>query len=799
MWVQVNGQIYLTDSTLALTEPVGGASLGVSTLAEMRGDQAGDSVRIVPIGDDMEGSIEAGAAYDVRVDTTVPGQVRVEWIDMATWSASSTNDRFSFAATLFSSGVIEFEYGTTWPDPTAAQYIGVSIGNGVGSTSSPEVDLSAGADSGTDGLLYQNFGTGDEFDLVGMSLLIVPNGMGGFASTLSCEPARHEEYGAGCYGTPASSLYELFATQNEAKAVLDGNRLSFGPIAGGYSVQWVPGGAASFLAPSAGATELPIFASNNAANITPSSPFPGPGGPVPTLTVSENGLLTMAATPNNPGDSSVTTADLVGSNAPHLGFYAFRDFDLGEAGGGKIKYEEVVVGPDTILAITWDGVEAEPSTISNPATFQFQVNLTSGEVDALFTSWDTSTDASDAIVGATLEGVGINPGETTLSSLTSGNDQLLEIAGTPTFYQLFPDAASAKAQLEGNVVDLVRNSDGYTASWVPGAAGATLIAHTGAATVPAIGSDSSAQVSPSIPFPTPFGPASTLTISENGVLTCAATANDDDSSPNAFEFIGSVSPNLAFAAWANFTLSEVGSGPIQYEEFAVGPDTVLCVTWDAVESLPASAANPTTYQIQMNLTTGDVKQVFSVWDSGTSTVDVLVGATLPGNSSDGNDVNPGSIDLALELPKTIAPLFPLQALSLSAAPPPTFVLAGSSVPITWTTSNLRDLSPAAPGVYLASIFFSVNPPLFGTGVDLTFLGIDAPGCNFLLGSAEVIWNINPSGPTHDEVISFPQPLAPGDTFYSQTVNFILPNSLPTGQNNFGVLTSNGVKSRFDLQ
>jgi hypothetical protein len=127
------------------------------------------------------------------------------------------------------------------------------------------------------------------------------------------------------------------------------------------------------------------------------------------------------------------------------------------------------------------------------------------------------------------------------------------------------------------------------------------------------------------------------------------------------------------------------------------------------------------------------------------------------------------------------------------------VLAGSSVPITWTTSNLRDLSPAAPGVYLASIFFSVNPPLFGTGVDLTFLGIDAPGCNFLLGSAEVIWNINPSGPTHDEVISFPQPLAPGDTFYSQTVNFILPNSLPTGQNNFGVLTSNGVKSRFDLQ
>jgi hypothetical protein len=119
------------------------------------------------------------------------------------------------------------------------------------------------------------------------------------------------------------------------------------------------------------------------------------------------------------------------------------------------------------------------------------------------------------------------------------------------------------------------------------------------------------------------------------------------------------------------------------------------------------------------------------------------------------------------------------------------------VPITWTTSNLRDLSPVVPGVYIASIFFSVSPPLFGTGVDLTFLGVDAPGCNFLLGSIGVIWNINPTGSSHDEVIAFPQPLSPGDTFYSQAVNFIIPNSLPTGQNNFGVLTSNAVKSYFE--
>jgi hypothetical protein len=194
-----------------------------------------------------------------------------------------------------------------------------------------------------------------------------------------------------------------------------------------------------------------------------------------------------------------------------------------------------------------------------------------------------------------------------------------------------------------------------------------------------------------------------------------------------------------------------------------------------------------------------VKQVFSVWDSGTSTVDVLVGATLPGNSSDGNDVNPGSIDLALELPKTIAPLFPLQALSLSAAPPPTFVLAGSSVPITWTTSNLRDLSPAAPGVYLASIFFSVNPPLFGTGIDLALIGIDAPGCTLLVGSLDVTLGLTGFSSTIAQPIQFPQPLNPGDTFYSQVGNFIVPNTLPGGLNNFGLTLSNGVRSVFQLQ
>jgi hypothetical protein len=50
-----------------------------------------------------------------------------------------------------------------------------------------------------------------------------------------------------------------------------------------------------------------------------------------------------------------------------------------------------------------------------------------------------------------------------------------------------------------------------------------------------------------------------------------------------------------------------------------------------------------------------------------------------------------------------------------------------------------------------------------------------------------------------QTFAIPQPLSPGLTLYSQIINFIIPNSRPNGLNGFGVLTSNGMASRFDLQ
>jgi hypothetical protein len=61
----------------------------------------------------------------------------------------------------------------------------------------------------------------------------------------------------------------------------------------------------------------------------------------------------------------------------------------------------------------------------------------------------------------------------------------------------------------------------------------------------------------------------------------------------------------------------------------------------------------------------------------------------------------------------------------------------------------------------------------------------------------VTFSVSPVAPTHNVPLVFPQPLSPGNVFFSQAVNFLIPNSLPNGLNNFGLTISNGVRSRFD--
>ncbi len=555
MWVNSNGEVYLTDSTLGLTQPANGILYGATDLAEMRGAAAGASARVVALGGDNSASAVAGAVWDIAVDQSVPGEVRITWTDLARLSATGT-DRFSFDCTLFASGAVRYTYSASVP--AAARYVGISIGNNVGSTSSPSLDLTNFGDSGTEGLLYESF-TAASWDLAGRQIMLIPNGLGGYFSTITCTPAFHQAYGTGCYAysAPTESFYQQWSDTATASAALNGNVMQLIPNGNGYIAAWLPGAATSmYVAPTGSAALLPTTDDGNQA-ITPSLPMPSPFGAAAQLNVMHNGVITLSATANNPGDWSPTAAELATSTG--TGFYTWFDFNDAEAGSGRIKTEEV----GGVLYITWDGVEGyDAPAVVNPHTFQFQLDLNTGIVNYVWTSINTNS------------------------------------------------------------------------------------------------------------------------------------------------FAG----------------------------------RVMAVAYS---------------------------------DTGTS-------------------LTPPSIDLATALPLITFPDVTLQPLTLSASPAPVYTIGGSSVPITYTGSNIVDVAPPF-GVGISLLIASVAP--FPGGLDLGFL--DMPGCNLNILSLDVTFPMPGTAPTAALTLTIPQPLSPGLSFYFQLMSLFAPGSLPNGQNAFGAVLSNGLQSYFN--
>ncbi|MBL9079909.1 MAG: hypothetical protein JNL08_20615 [Planctomycetes bacterium] len=418
MWVGSNGEIYLSDSTAGLLQPAGGASFGVDSLAEMRGPALG-SPRIVPMGDDQQSSVVAGAVWSVTVDTTsVAGQATVTWVDMRRFG--NLTDRFSFTATLFSSGAVQFNYGTGIAGD--ARFVGISIGNneGVG----PSQDLTTLPTSlATESIIYESF-TAGTWDLSGQSVLITPDftpGIETYAVT-SVTPyvaptcASNTNFGAGCfsYVYDQDDFLQLFLDVPATKLALDGNALQFTLQPNGYAVNWLAGAAAGlYVAPTIAAT-IVANGDDTTTSWSPSVAVPVPGGgTAATWTVSSNGVLTAAAAGNQGTGFTPTLAAT--ATATGLAWYTWTDHNPSEAGSGKVKREEV----GNMLYVTFDGVEHRGGTPTvAPSTFQWQINMTTGDVTMLWTNYSASNATNDVLVGCTLAGTGPTPASRTLSTST---------------------------------------------------------------------------------------------------------------------------------------------------------------------------------------------------------------------------------------------------------------------------------------------------------------------------------------------------------------------------------------------
>ncbi|MFY9344874.1 MAG: hypothetical protein WAT39_20440 [Planctomycetota bacterium] len=319
---------------------------------------------------------------------------------------------------------------------------------------------------------------------------------------------------------------------------------------------------------------------------------------------------------------------------------------------------------------------------------------------------------------------------------------------------------------------------GRRLAWIPSASGyvlvpstATFITPSGTAAALPANDDGETAITPTQAFTYPGGVATQLFVHSNGYVSVASN-NTLPGGPNWLPEISSLlSANAtAWWAWHDHNPAEPGSGLIVWEE--VG--TVIVITFNDVESYPATAVNRSTVQFQFDTATGIATMLFQTIAAGGSGFlqgdDWVVGSSWGGPS-------PGAIPLNVTTLTTInlpqPEVFPLD-------------LNTSSKPLLGTTVNLvtSQQQPLSIGVNFVSTIAIPAP-----GFDLGIIGM--PGCVALLdinaGVGNVISDLGLPGLSMS--IAFPLPLNPtlaGLQIASQSV------WLFTGVNPAGIITSPGI-------
>jgi FlaG/FlaF family flagellin (archaellin) len=343
-----------------------------------------------------------------------------------------------------------------------------------------------------------------------------------------------------------------------------------------------------------------------------------------------------------------------------------------------------------------------------------------------------------------------------------------------SFYQLLPDASTAPAILDGNSMVMTPAGVGeYLVQW----GGATYVTPTGQVPL-VLTDDGEVAQAISTPFLVDGGLVSTLYVGANAVISVAPNTVATGYTPNANDML-----NATVTAWYShhdYNVQEAGSGPITF--FEAGG--IAYFTWEGVESYSTPlATNQSTLQFQFDSNTGTVSIVWQQIDGDPTSA--FGSAHLIGWSSGGASINDGGINIAATAPfVTIANN--IDSLSLSAAGAPISTGTTGSL-ITYTTDNMIEFGG---GFYLGINIISANQ--VPAGLPLAIIG--ASGCTAYVGTLDYTQTM--FAPSSTQSVTFPLPagVPSGFQFFSQSVNLIQPNSLPNGQNAFGITTSNGVLS-----
>lgn len=229
----------------------------------------------------------------------------------------------------------------------------------------------------------------------------------------------------------------------------------------------------------------------------------------------------------------------------------------------------------------------------------------------------------------------------------------------------------------------------------------------------------------------------------------------------------------AVHAWTDLQPNAAGSGLVYYEESG----TLATVTFDGVWGW--NTMNPNTVQFTYDTATGDYSIEFGVLAT-TNPENWLVGFSPAGPSEDA-----GGIDISAQT-TFVASSANQSALSLSASGTPISTATTGST-VTYTTDNMVEYGG---GVYIGMNIISTlqqNP-----GLPLSIIG--APGCQAYVQT--LAYTQTMVGFTPSQSVTFPVPAGTPSGFeiFSQSVNLVVPNSLPNGQNTFGLRSSNGIRT-----
>lgn len=230
----------------------------------------------------------------------------------------------------------------------------------------------------------------------------------------------------------------------------------------------------------------------------------------------------------------------------------------------------------------------------------------------------------------------------------------------------------------------------------------------------------------------------------------------------------------AVHAWTDLQPNAAGSGLVYYEE--VG--TLATITYDGVWGW--NTMNPNTIQFTYDTGTGDYSIEFGALAT-TNPENWLVGFSPAGPS-----VDDGGLDISAQT-TFVASSANVDSLSLTAAGAP-ISTASTGATVTYTTDNLIEFGG---GVYIGMNIISLSQA--NPGLPLGFLG--APGCDALVNTLDFTQAMVGFTPSQSVTFPIPAGVPSGFEIYSQSVNLVQPNSLPNGQNAFGMTTSNGVTSR----